>query len=115
MFFSFKSCVSQLSVDQIRRNLVYFELDLSPPKIFQNLSTDSQENATCSLKVTNPHASIPSSVHKQDRFLYLLPFQIDKAFEVFESNGLIFDDWYPIAHFDDCVYDRSPSCKDNWE
>merc|ERR1712012_1394672 len=40
---------------------------------------------------------------------------IDKAFEVFESNGLIFDDWYPIAHSDDCVYDRSPSCKDNWE
>ena len=36
--FSFKSCDSQLSVDQIRRNLVHFELDLRslvPPKIFQ--------------------------------------------------------------------------------
>ena len=27
VFFSFKSCVSQLSVDQISRNLVYFKLD----------------------------------------------------------------------------------------
>ena len=34
---------------------------ISPPKNFPYLSTDGQENATFSLKVTNPHASIPSS------------------------------------------------------
>ena len=34
---------------------------ISRPKKFPNLSTDGQENATFSQKVTNPHASIPSS------------------------------------------------------
>ena len=62
-----------------------------------------------------PQADGTTCTHKQYSFLHFPPFQIDKAFEVFESNGLNFDDWYPIVHPDDCVYDRSPSCKDNWE
>jgi len=57
--FPFKSCVSQLSVDQISRNFLYFYL--SPQFFFQNLSTDGQENATFVAKNTNPHAAIPSS------------------------------------------------------
>ena len=36
------------------------------------------------------------------------------AFEVFERNGLIFDDWYPVPQSDDCVNDMTPSCKDEW-
>ena len=38
---------------------------IKPPKNFPNLSTDGQENTTFSLKVTNPHASIPSSAHSR--------------------------------------------------
>ena len=48
----------------------------------------------------------------------LYPFQIDKALEVFEKNGLTVDDWYPVVHTDDCVYDKDPSvwtCKNEWD
>ena len=41
-------------------------------------------------------------------------FQVEKAFEVFERLGLIFDDWYPVLQSDDCVNDMTPSCKDEW-
>ena len=37
---------------------------ISPPKNLPNLSADGQENATFSLKFTNPHAAIPISDHK---------------------------------------------------
>merc|ERR1712214_222458 len=43
---------------------------------------------------------------------------IDRALEVFEKNGLTIDDWYPIVHTDDCVYDKDPSvwtCKNEWD
>ena len=46
------------------------------------------------------------------------PLQIDKALEVFERNGLTIDDWYPVVHTDDCVYDKDPSvwtCKNRWD
>merc|ERR1712241_939694 len=43
---------------------------------------------------------------------------IDKALEAFERNGLEINDWYPIVHTEDCVYDRDPdvrTCQDRWE
>jgi len=43
---------------------------------------------------------------------------IDKAMEVFERNGLQIDDFYPVVHTNDCVYDKDPSvwtCKNLWD
>ena len=40
--------------------------------------------------------------------------QVDMAFEVFERNDLIFDDWYQITQRDDCLNDPIPSCKEEW-
>ena len=39
---------------------------ISPPKNLPNLSTDCQENATFSQKVTNSYAVIPSSGHSRE-------------------------------------------------
>ena len=40
-------------------------------------------------------------------------FQIDKAFDAFARNNLTLD-WFAIPHNEDCVYDKSPSCKDDF-
>jgi len=68
--FSLQKFVSQLSVDQISRNFVYLTRPevISPPKKFQNLSTDGQENTAFGGKNTNPHAAIPSSADNQCTF-----------------------------------------------
>ena len=47
-------------------------------------------------------------------FVKKLLFKVDKAFDVFERNNLIFNDWYSVPQSDECVYDISPSCKDRW-
>ena len=42
-------------------------------------------------------------------------FQIEKAFEVYTRNNLTELEWYPLMHYEDCVYDISPSCSDDFE
>ena len=48
------------------------------------------------------------------RWIVLLFLQIDQALEVFDRNGLSFDDWEELPQSDECVNDNSPSCKDTW-
>ena len=40
-----------------------------------------------------------------------VPLQVDKAFEAFNRNGLILNDWFPVIHTEDCVYDND---QDRW-
>merc|ERR1712117_591169 len=39
---------------------------------------------------------------------------VDKAFDAFARNGIEMNDWYPVVHTEDCVYDNDKErwCKD---
>ena len=40
---------------------------------------------------------------------------MEKAFDVFTRNNLTDLDWYPLIHTEECVYDISPACNDDFE
>ena len=57
IYFAFKCCVSQLSVDQVQQKfatLLTWPMVISPPIFLPNLSTDGQENATFAAKKCKP-------------------------------------------------------------
>ena len=41
----------------------------------------------------------------------LWSFQVDMAFDAFARNGIEMNDWYPVVHTEDCVYENN---KDRW-
>ena len=40
-------------------------------------------------------------------------FQIEMALDAFKRNNVTLD-WFSIPHNTECVYDMSPSCKDDF-
>ena len=46
-------------------------------------------------------------------YVQIFFLQLEKAFDAFARNNLTLD-WFAIPHDEDCEYDKSPSCKDEF-
>ena len=68
-----------------------------------------------------PQEAVSSmEINESDYSTWTFPsfnFQVDKAFAAFDRNGLDLNDWFPVVHTEDCVYDTDHDrwCKSSLE